>query len=157
MLSPSKINVCLPRSCSAISSALAIVLLPLPERPVNHTTRPGCPFMRSRSWRVMVRACLCTFCPRRKQWRIIPTATVACVNRSIKIKLPSSRERSYVSNAIGLLVDSVHTLMSFSANVVRGSCASVFTFTPCLIAVNVAGAFCVDNFNTYPRPTSPGS
>ena len=40
MLSPSKRVVSLPSAAKACSSVHATVLLPLPDRPVNHSTHP---------------------------------------------------------------------------------------------------------------------
>ena len=65
-LSPSRTKVRILRWCNMTSRALAIVLLPLPDNPVSHTTKPFCSFINSRCSRPTVSSCHCTFSERRK-------------------------------------------------------------------------------------------
>ena len=67
-----------------------MVDLPAPDRPVNHSTAGFCPFsaawvsrLTSRCWRWM-------FDARRSAKWIIPAATVALVNLSIRMNPPST-------------------------------------------------------------------
>ena len=61
---------------------------------MNQITLPLWPLSFSRSLRVIDRACLCTFCARRRLWLIMPAATVAWLKRSTRMKPPSVFERA---------------------------------------------------------------
>ena len=89
-LSPSSRKVCRPRAASFFSTRLAMVDLPAPDRPVNHSTAGFWPLsaawvsrLTSRCWRWMLS-------DRRSAKWSIPQATVALVSLSIRMKPPSA-------------------------------------------------------------------
>ena len=72
---------------------LAIVDLPAPESPVNHTTAGCWPLMTERAVLSTSTACQCTLSARRRAKCSRPAATVALVNRSMRTKPMTHADR----------------------------------------------------------------
>ena len=80
-----------PRLCSSVSTRLAIVDLPAPDRPVNHSTLGFWPLAAARAALSTSTVCHFRFAARRSAKRIIPAPTVSLEMRSTRMKLPVSR------------------------------------------------------------------
>ena len=87
-LSPSSSIVCAPIACSFCSRRLAIVDLPAPDSPVNHSTAGWWPFSSARCLGPTARSCQWMLVARRSAKSIMPAAAVSCVMRSIRMKPP---------------------------------------------------------------------
>ena len=113
------------------STAPAMVDLPAPGRPVNHTVAPCCPSAAQRRPRVMRVPCQRTFGLRSLLIALspvstsvsstTPAATVSLVASSITIKLPVTRLRRYESNTSGEASSTCTRPRSLSSSVCAAS------------------------------------
>ena len=102
-----------PSACSFFSTTFAIVDLPEPDRPVNHTTHGLCPLSAACACLLTSIACQWMFCERRSAKCSRPAPIVLLVSRSIRMKPPVSRFSAYESNAIGWSRLRLQTPISF--------------------------------------------
>ena len=90
-----------PSAWQRFSTWLAMVDLPAPDRPVNHSTAGCWPFISERAALSTSSWCQTMSALRVRIAVTMPAPTVPRVRRSIRMKPPSSRLVSYVSHTTG--------------------------------------------------------